>query len=114
MIYTVTFNPAIDYVVRLDTVKPGSTNRNKSEEIHFGGKGINVSMVLNELGVSSKALGFVAGFTGEAIEKEDKYIDDDRRGSHSGQCLFADIIPDNHDIHGIIEHLEDIPEHQRQ
>lgn len=70
MIYTVTFNPAIDYVVRLNDLKFGSTNRNKSEEIYFGGKGINVSMVLKELGISSKALGFVAGFTGDAIEKE--------------------------------------------
>lgn len=69
MIYTVTFNPAIDYVVQTDEIAVGGVNRTKSERIYFGGKGINVSMVLNELGVKSKALGFVAGFTGEAIER---------------------------------------------
>lgn len=69
MIYTVTFNPAIDYVVHTNEISVGGVNRSKSEEIYFGGKGINVSMVLSELGVKSKALGFVAGFTGDAIEK---------------------------------------------
>ncbi len=69
MIYTVTFNPAIDYVMCLDCVKPGQTNRSKSENIFFGGKGINVSFVLKELGIKSKALGFIAGFTGDAIER---------------------------------------------
>ena len=69
MVYTVTFNPAVDYVVHTDEISVGGVNRSKSEEIYFGGKGINVSMVLSELGVKSKALGFVAGFTGEAIEK---------------------------------------------
>ncbi len=68
MIYTVTFNPAIDYVVRLDTLKSGEVNRMNSEQIFFGGKGINVSLVLAQLGLSSKALGFTAGFTGGAIE----------------------------------------------
>lgn len=70
MIYTVTFNPAIDYVVRMDALRPGEINRSTSEDIYFGGKGINVSQVLKELGISSKALGFVAGFTGLAIEEE--------------------------------------------
>lgn len=69
MIYTVTFNPAVDYVVRTEKMKFGSVNRSCSEEIYFGGKGINVSFVLKELGILSKALGFVAGFTGEAIKK---------------------------------------------
>lgn len=69
MIYTVTFNPAVDYVVHTGEMKPGSVNRSSGEEIYFGGKGINVSFILKELGVTSKALGFVAGFTGEAIEK---------------------------------------------
>lgn len=68
MIYTVTFNPAIDYVVCSEDIKTGSVNRLYGEKIYFGGKGINVSLVLAELGVTSKALGFVAGFTGEAIE----------------------------------------------
>lgn len=69
MIYTVTFNPAVDLVMRTDGLKGGEVNRARSEELMFGGKGINVSLVLRELGVESVALGFVAGFTGEAIEQ---------------------------------------------
>ncbi|MDY4588189.1 MAG: 1-phosphofructokinase [Oscillospiraceae bacterium] len=69
MVYTVTFNPAIDYVVHTGEMKLGATNRSEGEEMYFGGKGINVSIVLRELGINSKALGFTAGFTGEAIEK---------------------------------------------
>lgn len=69
MVYTVTFNPAIDYVVHTNKILLGATNRSQREEMYFGGKGINVSVVLKELGVDSEALGFVAGFTGEAIEK---------------------------------------------
>ena len=68
MIYTVTFNPALDYVVRLPAFEPGAVNRTESEDIQLGGKGINVSCVLGQLGVQSVALGFVAGFTGEAVE----------------------------------------------
>lgn len=68
MVYTVTFNPAVDYVIRMDSLKPGSVNRAVSETLLCGGKGINVSVVLEELGVKSKALGFIAGFTGKAIE----------------------------------------------
>ena len=68
MVYTVTFNPAIDYVVRVKEILVGATNHSEREEIYFGGKGINVSGVLKELGVDSRALGFTAGFTGEAIE----------------------------------------------
>lgn len=69
MIYTVTFNPAIDYVVHADDMQVGAVNRSRQEEVYFGGKGINVSVVLHELGLASKALGFVAGFTGKAIEQ---------------------------------------------
>ncbi|MGN0585172.1 MAG: 1-phosphofructokinase family hexose kinase, partial [Ruminococcus sp.] len=69
MFYTVTFNPAIDYMIYTDEMQTGCVNRSRSEEIYFGGKGINVSIVLNELGIPSKALGFVAGFTGRAIEE---------------------------------------------
>lgn len=69
MFYTVTFNPAIDYVVHTDEMQLGSVNRSGHEEIYFGGKGINVSIVLRELGITSKALGFTAGFTGRAIEE---------------------------------------------
>lgn len=69
MVYTVTFNPAIDYVAHVEDMRTGSINRLTSEEIYCGGKGINVSLVLRELGVPSRALGFVAGFTGKAIEE---------------------------------------------
>ena len=69
MIYTVTFNPAVDYVMKLAELKTGLVNRSQSEEIFFGGKGINVSIVLSQLGIKSMALGFIAGFTGEAIEQ---------------------------------------------
>ncbi len=68
MIYTVTLNPAIDYVVRCGNFTQGAVNRSQSEDIFIGGKGINVSLVLAQLGVKSCALGFTAGFTGEAIE----------------------------------------------
>ena len=69
MIYTVTFNPAIDYVVHFPELRPGEINRNESEEFQFGGKGINVSNVLRTLGFDTVALGFVAGFIGEGFEK---------------------------------------------
>ncbi len=69
MIYTVTFNPALDYVLRLERLQPGETNRSQSEELYFGGKGINVSRVLKELGQETTALGFIAGFTGEALAR---------------------------------------------
>lgn len=72
MIYTVTFNPSLDYIVRVDEFKIGEVNRTSGEEIYPGGKGINVSIVLNNLGVKSVALGFVSGFTGEEIEKRVK------------------------------------------
>lgn len=69
MIYTVTFNPAIDYVVHLDgPFKLGDINRNAAEAYQFGGKGINVSNVLKTLGLDTVALGFVAGFTGDGLE----------------------------------------------
>ncbi len=79
MIYTVTLNPSIDYVVRLDKMTTGITNRTTSEEYYYGGKGINVSCVLAELELDSTAYGFVAGFTGEAIEngiRNDRIITD--------------------------------------
>ncbi len=69
MIYTVTFNPAIDYVVQMDGIVSGTINKYYNEKVFFGGKGINVSLILKELGCQSTAFGFVAGFTGEAIEK---------------------------------------------
>lgn len=70
MIYTVTFNPAIDYVVQLEQgFSLGAVNRNSGEAFQFGGKGINVSNVLKNLGADTVALGFVAGFTGRGLEQ---------------------------------------------
>ena len=69
MIYTVTFNPALDYVVRVDHFTAGAVNRTVEEHIFYGGKGINVSAVLANLGYATTALGFVAGFTGDEIER---------------------------------------------
>lgn len=68
MIYTVTLNPAVDYVISLSELKSGFINRSQGEKAFVGGKGINVSVVLKELGTASVATGFVAGFTGEAIK----------------------------------------------
>ncbi len=69
MIYTVTLNPALDYVISLEeALTPGSINRTDTEAIVLGGKGINVSTILHNLGEDTKALGFVAGFTGDALE----------------------------------------------
>lgn len=69
MIYTLTISPAIDYVMHLDDMVPGATNRSQQEEYYFGGKGINVSVMLQNMGLPSKALGFTAGFTGKALEE---------------------------------------------
>ena len=69
MIYTVTFNPALDYVVFLEGLKPGDINRSVRESIFYGGKGINVSTILNTLGLETTALGFIAGFTGKALKE---------------------------------------------
>ncbi len=68
MIYTVTFNPSIDYVIQTENLILGDINRVDNEKKFAGGKGINVSRVLNNLGVSSKALGFIGGFTGKFIK----------------------------------------------
>lgn len=69
MIYTVTFNPSLDYIVKVNNFKLGAVNRTTREDIYAGGKGINVSIVLSNLGYKSKALGFTAGFTGNEIER---------------------------------------------
>lgn len=69
MIYTVTFNPSLDYIVSVKDFKLGLTNRTDSELMLPGGKGINVSIVLKNLGIDNTALGFVAGFTGEEVVK---------------------------------------------
>lgn len=87
MIYTVTFNPSLDYIVKVDNFKLGYVNRTAKEDIYPGGKGINVSIVLNNLGFQSKALGFIAGFTGEEI---------DRRISNMG--ISSEFIKINHGL----------------
>lgn len=69
MIYTVTFNPSLDYIVSVEDFKLGMTNRTNSEQMLPGGKGINVSTVLGNLGIENTALGFIAGFTGEEIAR---------------------------------------------
>ncbi len=70
MIYTITFNPSLDYVVSVEDFKTEQVNRTSNEHIFPGGKGINVSMILSELGVENAAIGFVAGFTGHELEKQ--------------------------------------------
>lgn len=79
LVYTVTFNPSIDYFVSIKELKLGVVNRTCYEEMFIGGKGINVSVILNELGIKSKALGFTAGSTGVVIENslKDRGIDTD-------------------------------------
>lgn len=69
MIYTVTFNPSLDYIVQVDDFKTGIVNRTTNELILAGGKGINVSIVLKNLGHESTAFGFVGGFTGDALKE---------------------------------------------
>lgn len=70
MIYTVTFNPSLDYIVRMDSFATGEINRVNYEQVLAGGKGINVSIVLKNLGHNNTALGFLAGFTGEEIKRQ--------------------------------------------
>ncbi len=74
MIYTVTFNPAIDYVIKVDDLTLGMVNRTTREDVYCGGKGINVSTVLANLGMENVGLGFNAGFTGDAIESGAKQL----------------------------------------
>jgi len=69
VIFTVTFNPSLDYIIGLDTFQEGAVNRSQWEHIFPGGKGINVSMVLKNLGVRNVALGFLGGFTGKEIQR---------------------------------------------
>ncbi len=70
MIYTITFNPALDYISQVDNFEIGKINRTQTEKILPGGKGLNVSTVLKNLGIDSTALGFIAGFTGEELKRE--------------------------------------------
>lgn len=72
MLYTVTFNPSLDYYLKVNTLKFGAVNRAATDRFTVGGKGVNVSLELKQLGDDTSALGFIAGFTGEAIEQEIK------------------------------------------
>ena len=72
MVYTVTFNPSLDYIVNVSDFKLGQVNRTEKEVMFPGGKGINVSIVLKNLGMESTILGFTAGFTGEEIQRRVK------------------------------------------
>ncbi|MCQ6277765.1 1-phosphofructokinase [Bacillus sp. EB600] len=78
MIYTLTLNPSVDYIVELEDFQLGELNRTKKEAKFPGGKGINVSRVLKELGITSKALGFYGGFTGKYI---DEYLQNEKIGT---------------------------------
>ena len=73
MIYTVTFNPSLDYIVTVDQFAFGKTNRTSSEQLLPGGKGVNVSTVLHSLGIENTALGFLAGFIGREIEEKTNF-----------------------------------------
>lgn len=68
MIYTVTFNPALDYLMYVSELQSEDINRTEKEQLFYGGKGINVSVILTRLGVKNKALGFLAGFSGRQLE----------------------------------------------
>ncbi|MFQ6861271.1 MAG: 1-phosphofructokinase [Beduini sp.] len=70
MIYTITFNPSLDYIMQVPDFKEGETNRSVKEDMYPGGKGFNVSTILQRLGYQNTALGFIAGFTGQQIKKE--------------------------------------------
>ena len=83
MIYTVTFNPSLDYIVSIDNFQLGKTNRTTTELMLPGGKGLNVSTVLQNLGIENTALGFTAGFVGEELKRLAK-----QTGYH---CDFIDI-----------------------
>jgi len=69
MVYTVTLNPALDYVMKLKALRTDDINRTDGEEIYYGGKGINVSVILTQLGIPNTALGFIGGFTGRKLEE---------------------------------------------
>ncbi len=69
MVYTVTLNPALDYIIKTEKIRTDDINRTFGEKFYYGGKGINVSVILTRLGVENTALGFLGGFTGEKLEQ---------------------------------------------
>ena len=86
MINTITLNPSLDYIVKVDSFKVDALNRIEEERIYAGGKGINVSIVLKNLGVENTALGYVAGFTGDEILRQIK--------GHKVNCDFIKLEKD--------------------
>ena len=95
MIYTVTFNPSLDYIVSVEVFKLGLTNRTNSELMLPGGKGLNVSMVLSNLGIENTAFGFAAGFTGDEITRriEERGIRADSMLTMESQELMSSLHP---------------------
>ena len=85
MIYTITLNPSIDYTMRAENFEAGKINRSEEEISSFGGKGLNVSFVLNELGAESRALGFVGGYSGDEIVRLSR-----RAGIECDMCRIRD------------------------
>ena len=96
MIYTVTFNPSLDYIVSVNDFQLGLTNRTDSELILPGGKGINVSTILMNLGIDSTAFGFAAGFTGEEIIREVEAMGSKSLRHITGKIKF--LLNENHRI----------------
>ena len=92
MIYTVTFNPSLDYVVQAEQLVPGEINRTTSEAVYPGGKGVNVSVILSNLGLESTAFGFTAGFTGKALQEmlKDQCQDQRRTGDRDQRTRTKD------------------------
>ena len=88
MIYTVTFNPSLDYILSVKDFQMGRTNRTRQEQLLPGGKGINVSTVLTNLGIENTALGFTAGFSGEEIRRRVEAL-----GVRSDLSLWKRAIP---------------------
>ena len=119
MIYTVTFNPSLDYIVSVDDFKLGLTNRTSSELMLPGGKGINVSIVLKNLGIQSTALGFMAGFMGKEIARrlEEEGVASDfiqiEEGISRINLKLKSI--DGTEINGIpVYHMDDFPAKQKE
>ena len=96
MIYTVTFNPALDYVMQVPSFLPGETNRAESEELQVGGKGINVSLVLSQLGVENTALGFLAGDTGELLRRRvESELEERREARALRSAMRQEVLEEN-------------------
>ena len=111
MIYTITFNPALDYISQVENFEIGKINRTKTEKILPGGKGLNVSTVLKNLGIESTALGFIAGFTGEELKRsiEEKGLSTgEKKMLHNAkQILVSELVLAEHATQDEVEELVD-------